>query len=245
MSLAGRGVVVTRPRELASAFARRIEGLGARAIVFPTLEIQALPAPAVLGEIARFDFVVFVSPSAVRVAQRMLPPWPRGARAVAISFGTKRELDAAGIAPVIVSSATADSEGLLAVPELQQMAGKRVLIIRGDDGRALLGESLAARGARVEYAECYRRLRPDTDPAPLLAAWRRGEVAAVIALSAQALANFVDLTQGALGAATPFFVPHERIARRARTLGVREIVVAAPGDDAMIERLVAYFDGRD
>ncbi len=60
----------------------------------------------------------------------------------------------------------------------------------------------------------------------------------------QALANFVDLTYGAL-AATPLFVPHERIARRAQALGVREIVLAAPGDDAMIERLVAYFDGRD
>ncbi len=245
MSLAGRGVVVTRPHELATAFARRIESLGARAIVFPTLEIQALPVPAVLNELARFDFVVFVSPSAVRVAQQMLPPWPQGVRAVAISFGTKRELDAAGIAPVIVSTATADSEGLLTAPELQQMAGKRVLIIRGDDGRALLGESLAARGARVAYAECYRRVRPATDPAPLLAAWRRGEVAAVIVLSAQALSNFADMTQGALAAATPFFVPHERIARRAQALGVREIVVAAPGDDAMIERLVAYFDGRD
>jgi hypothetical protein len=26
---------------------------------------------------------------------------------------------------------------------------------------------------------------------------------------------------------------------------VREIVLAAPGDDAMLERLVAYFHGRD
>src|SRR5579859_653651 len=231
MSLAGRGVVVTRPRDLAAAFATRIERLGARALVFPTIEIQALPAPAALSEIARFDFVAFVSPSAVRVTRRMLPAWPQGVRAVAISSGTKRELDAAGIAPVIVSTATPDSEGLLAAPELQQMAGKRVLVIRGDDGRALLGESLAARGAHVEYAECYRRVRPDVDPAPLLAAWRRGEVAAVIALSAQALANFVDMTHGAL-AATPLFVPHERIARRAQALGLREIVVAAPGDDA-------------
>ena len=102
MSLAGRGVVVTRPRELAAAFAARIERLGARAIVFPTLEIQPLPAPAALGEIARFDFVVFVSPSAVRVARHMLPAWPQGLPAVAISGGTQRELDAAGIGPVIV-----------------------------------------------------------------------------------------------------------------------------------------------
>jgi uroporphyrinogen-III synthase len=245
MSFAGRGIVLTRPRELGQAFAKQIEARGAHAIVFPTIEIQPLPAPAVLRDIARFDFAVFVSPSAVRVAERMLPPWPRGLRAVAISFGTKRELDRAGIAPVIVPKTGADSEAVLATPELQQIAGKRVLIIRGDDGRPVLGESLTARGAKVEYAECYRRVRPQADAAPLIAAWKRGEVHAVVALSAQALGNFIDMTQSALSAATPFFVSHERIARHAKSLGVREVVVAATSDDAMIERLVAYFDGRN
>ena len=245
MSFAGRGVVLTRPRELAQAFAQRIEARGARAIVFPTIEIQPLPAPAVLHDIARFDFVVFVSPSAVRVARTMLPPWPTATSAVAISFGTKRELDLAGIAPVIVPRTGADSEAVLATPELKDVAGKQVLIIRGDDGRPLLGDSLAARGAKVEYAECYRRVRPAADPAPLLAAGKRGEVHAVVALSAQALGNFIDMTQDAFSAQTPFFVSHERIARHAKGLGVREVVVAATSDDAMIERLVAYFDGRD
>ena len=245
MSIAGRGVVLTRPRDLGAAFASQLEALGARAIVFPTIEIQPLQAPAVLRDIAAFDFVIFVSPSAVRVAERMLPPWPRTAKAVAISFGTKRELDRIGIAPVLVPEAGADSEAVLALPELKQAAGKRVLIIRGDDGRAHLGESLAARGASVVYAECYRRVRPAADAAPLLARWKSGEVHAVVALSAQALSNFMDMTQGALAGATPFFVSHERIAWHAKELGVREVIVAAPSDDAMIDRLVAYFDGRD
>jgi uroporphyrinogen-III synthase len=245
MSFAGRGVVLTRPRDLAAAFAKRIESRGARAIIFPTIEIQPLPAPPALSEVARFDFVVFVSPSAVRVAERMLPPWPATVKAVAIGFGTKRELDRLGVAPVIVPQEGADSEAVLAAPEMQQVAGKRVLIVRGDDGRPLLGDTLAARGAAVEYAQCYRRVRPHADPSPLLAAGRRGEVDAVVALSALALGNFVEMTQGALAAATPFFVSHERIARHARSLGVREVIVAEPGDDAMIERLVAYFDGRD
>ncbi len=248
MSFAGRGVVLTRPRDVAAAFARRIESQGARAIVFPTIEIQPLPVPPALGEIAGFDFVVFVSPSAVRVAERMLPRmsqrWPRSVKAVAIGLGTKRELDRIGIGPVIVPQAGADSEAVLAASDLQQIAGRRVLIIRGDEGRALLGDSLAARGASVQYAECYRRVRPKADAEPLLAAWRRGEVHAVVALSTQALANFMDMTQGALAAA-PFFVTHERIARDARGLGVREVIVVEPGDDAMIERLIAYFDGRD
>jgi len=244
MSLAGRGVVVTRPRELAPAFAELLERRGARALVFPAIEIQPLPRPAALGRVAQFDLVVFVSPSAVRVALSGLS-WPRGVAVAAIGSGTKRELERAGMAVVIAPAAGADSEALLAMPQMQHVAGKRVLIVRGDGGRELLGESLAARGVRVQYAECYRRVRPAIDAAPLLAAWRRGEVDAVTVLSAQALDNFIDITGGALAAGTPHFVPHERVAGHAQSRGVREIVLAAPGDDAMLERLVAYFDGRD
>jgi uroporphyrinogen-III synthase len=244
MSLAGRGVVVTRPRELAQAFAELLERRGARALVFPAIEIQPLPRPAALSQIADFDLVIFVSPSAARVALSGLA-WPRGLAAAAIGSGTKRELERAGIAAVIAPTAGADSEALLAAPEMQRVAGRRVLIVRGDGGRELLGESLAARGARVAYAECYRRVRPAIDAAPLLAAWRRGEVDAVTVLSAQALDNFIDTTGGVLAAGTPHFVPHQRVAAHAQGRGVREIVIAAPGDDAMLERLVAYFDGRD
>jgi uroporphyrinogen-III synthase len=244
MSLAGRGIVVTRPRELAQAFAQLLEQRGARALVFPAIEIQPLPPPAALGRIADFDLVIFVSPSAVRVALSGLA-WPRGPAVAAIGSGTKRELERAGVAPVTAPAAGADSEALLAAPEVQHVAGKRVLIVRGEGGRELLGDSLAARGARVEYAECYSRVRPAIDAAPLLAAWRRGDVAAVTVQSAQALDNFIDLTGGALAGATPHFVPHQRVAGHARHRGVREIVVAAPGDDAMLERLVAYFDERD
>ena len=46
MSLAGRGVVVTRPRELAEAFVQLLERRGGRALVFPAIEIQPLPLPA-------------------------------------------------------------------------------------------------------------------------------------------------------------------------------------------------------
>ena len=46
MSLAGRGVVLTRPRELAEPFARTLESWGARAIVFPAIEIQPLAPPS-------------------------------------------------------------------------------------------------------------------------------------------------------------------------------------------------------
>ena len=120
-----------------------------------------------------------------------------------------------------------------------------MLIVRGESGRELLAESLAARGAVVEHAVCYRRAKPAADAAPLAAAWQRGEVHALVVWSAQALDNFGAMGGEALIAALPVFVPHERIARHARAHGAFEVVVAAASDDELLERLVAYFDARD
>lgn len=247
MNLVGRGIVVTRPRDLAQPLAALIERRGGRAIVFPVIEIEALPPPAVLRGVAEFQLVVFVSPSAVRVAMKSIAGWPAGALAAAIGAGTRRELESAGVPRVIAPQAGADSEALLAMPQMHDLAGKRVLIVRGEKGRPVLGDSLAARGARVEYADCYRRGRPATDPAPLLQAWQRREVDAVTVSSAEGLDNFLVMT-GEPGrrllAATPLFVPHPRVASHATFRLESEVVVAGAGDDELVERLVAYFDGR-
>jgi uroporphyrinogen-III synthase len=247
MSLEGRGVVVTRPRELADSLAGAIARRGGRPMLFPAIAIEELPPPSALQRVPAFHLVVFVSPSAVRVALRALGQWPAGVAAAAIGAGTRRELERLGVPDVVAPQSGADSEALLATPGLGDVAGKQVLIVRGEGGRALLGNTLAARGATVEYAECYRRVRPVADAAPLIADWRRGRVHAVSVSSAEGLDNFLAMTgddgRGLL-AGVPLFVPHPRIASHARSQGVPEVIVSGPGDDELVERLVAYFDGR-
>jgi uroporphyrinogen-III synthase len=54
----------------------------------------------------------------------------------------------------------ADSEGLLALPVLQDVEGQHFLIFRGQGGRELLRETLQARGAKVTVMELYRRELP-------------------------------------------------------------------------------------
>src|SRR5690349_22312651 len=96
MSLAGRGVVVTRPRELADPLADGIARRGGRPILFPAIAIEELPPPDALPRAAEFDLVIFVSPSAVRVALRVLPEWPSGVAVAAIGAGTRRERERRG-----------------------------------------------------------------------------------------------------------------------------------------------------
>jgi uroporphyrinogen-III synthase len=233
MSLAGRGVLVTRPRELAQGLAKRVADAGGRAILFPVIEIEPLPQS---GPVGRYDMVVFVSPSAVRHGSRWVGA---GRKTLAVGAGTAHEIRKYG-QEVIFPASGADSEGLLELPELAQLSGQQVLIVRGQGGRSLLGDTLRERGARVEYAECYRRVRPRVDAAPLLAAW----VDAVTVNSGEALQNLVALL-GAEGQQrlrdTPLFVPHRRVAQQAESAGLRKVLIAGPGDDEMIERLVAYF----
>jgi len=247
--LAGRRILVTRPLHQSEALARLIGEAGGEAIVFPAIEIaEALdpaPARALLGRLGEFDFAIFVSANAVERGLALLDrPWPDGVRAAAVGPGTRRLLQDRGVRGVLAPEGLADSEALLALPALAAIRGRRVVIIRGEGGREFLRAALQARGAVVEYAECYRRVRPRADPAPLLLAWARGDLDAVTVNSAEALGNLAALL-GEAGArllrATPLFVPHPRLAEAAARLGVARAVVAGPGDGEMLQRLVAYF----
>ena len=244
MSLGGRGVLVTRPAGVAAPLAERIGRAGGRAIVFPAIEIGPLPRPAALERLADFALAIFISPTAVERAIAMVGGWPRGLPVAAVGEGTRQALERAGLSPVLAPRAGADSEAVLALPELESFSGKRVLIVRGAGGRELLARSLAARGCQVEVAECYRRLPPRADPTPLLAAWREGKIHAVTVFSREALDNLVALVGEARLREAALFVSHARIAEHATRRGLRAIV-AGPGEDAMVERLVAYFHERD
>jgi uroporphyrinogen-III synthase len=256
-ALAGRGILITRPAHQSASLTERVRAAGGEPILFPALEIVALAdlsaLDAVIDRLDDFDWAVFVSPNAASMAMgciRARRAWPARLRAAAIGRGTTRELARGGVAFVVAPSDRFDTEALLAQLELQSVAGQRVVIFRGDGGRELLGDTLAARGARVEYAECYRRVKPAVDPqrlARLLGRWERGDVHAVTAASAETLRNLwemVDATGQVWLRATPLFVPHERIAQFARELGISTVVAAGPGEDGLIGGLASWFGGR-
>jgi uroporphyrinogen-III synthase len=249
--LDGRGIVVTRPADQAHALAELIRDQGGRVILFPAISIEEVAHPerlnSVIDRLDTFDVAIFVSPNAASRGMRAVrarAAFPDELKVLAIGLGTARELQRQGLRAVIVPEKRFDSESLLSLPELQTLAGQSVVIFRGEGGRVLLGETLLARGAIVEYAECYKRTKPSADVEPLAQAWSRGEVDAVVVTSSEGLRNLYELL-GEAGreqlAKTQLFVPHARIAATARELGLSSVGVTAPGDEGIARAIADHF----
>lgn len=160
-----------------------------------------------------------------------------------VGQGSAKALRDLGVQEIIAPQDRFDSEALLALPELQNVKGWRVVIFRGDGGRELLGDTLKARGATVEYAACYQRAKPQQDATTLLAA----DPHAITVTSSEALGYLWDMLDEpgkARLANVPLFVPHARIAEAAQRLGWRNVIPTAGGDDGLLSGLVAWATNR-
>lgn len=251
-SLAGLRVLVTRPAHQAEGLCTLIERGGGTPVRFPTIEIapprNLAPLEDLIARLDDFDIAIFVSPNAVTRAMEMirarrgeLPPPMIVACIGGASAGALAEF---GVVDVL-APARADSEGLLALAPLRQVTGKRVVIFRGEDGRELLGKTLMARGARVEYVTCYRRLRPRADAATLARAIAGGEIDIVTATSAEALRNLREMI-GEAGARrlmrTPIVVVSERMRQILRELGMKgpAQVASTASNEAIVAAIHAW-----
>lgn len=248
LPLGGLKVLVTRPRDQTIGLAQSITTAGGVAMLFPLLDISAVADPQILREqlsrLSQFELAVFISPNAVQygmaaitAASVKLP-----AQIATVGQGSARELRKLGIANVIAPTEKFDSESLLSLAEFTAVAGKKIIIIRGDAGRELLGDTLKARGATVEYAACYQRSKAHFSVTDLLR-----EMPDVISVtSSEALMHLYEMVatpqpinqSGVL--TTPLFVPHPRIAELALQQGWKKVITTASGDEGLLASLIAW-----
>ena len=222
-SLAGVGVLVTRPRHQAADLAAAIEQRGGMAICFPSIDIVPRD-PAAVGadadRLPRPDIAIFVSSNAVAHGL----DFALHARIAAIGPATAAAIEAAGRRVDIRSATGFDSEHLLAKADLADMSGKTVRIIRGQDGRELLADTLRRRGARVDYLAVYESRMPQytaADIDALVERWQAGDIDVVTVMSVASLANLVALLPPAgtaLLARTLLVTPAERVLKEAQRL---------------------------
>ena len=237
--LKGLGILVTRPERQADPLCELISAKGGRPIRFPALSIAGPKDPVAvknqLDRIDEFDVALFISPNAVVYALDLLPgaTFPRRLKIGAVGQGSARALREHGVTVDILPAERFDSEALLALPELVEVADRRILIFRGNGGRQLLGDTLKRRGAKVEYAEVYQRQCPNLGADLILERWK-SDVQLVTVTSSEILDNLTALLGDAgikLLRSTPLVVVSERMRIRAQELGCQEIIVAPRASD--------------
>ena len=251
-TLAGITVVVTRPAHQAQPLCQLIEANGGTILRFPVLEIAGPRDATVVTEtvrhLAEFDIAIFISPNAVQWGMKFVAAsggFPLGIQVAAVGRGSARELAKNGIEPDIFPSQQYNSEALLAMHQMQQVAGKRIIIFRGESGRELLADSLRERGAVVEYVECYRRVQPDIDPAPLVESLNRDKVDIITVTSNEGLQNLVNMVSDSARSklmALPLIVVSERSQILASELGFQGPVIVSkqPSDEALLNAIIDW-----
>ena len=251
-------VVITRPRAQADALARQVAALGREVVVLPLLDIFPLPdqgpLQAALARLPAYAMVAFVSPNAIDAAFAHIHEWPPGVTLAVLGEGSRLALARHGVSDAnatIVSPldpARSDSENLLQSLDRAALAGKEVLIVRGESGRELMADGLRAAGARVSTVAAYRR------SVPVMTAALRAQLLALlerdndwIITSSEALRGLLALA-GELGSPAAvakmqqqhLIVPHARIAETAAALGLTRLTLCGSGD----ERLLAALQSR-
>lgn len=246
------GVIITRPRELAEPLREKIDAAGWQAFVIPALEILPTEEPGEvrnqIGDPAGYDLYIFTSINAVRFGQDFLPPPDALAgKVAAVGPTTAGNLREAGIDVAITPDNGFSSEALLAEPGLSNVAGKRVLIVKGAGGRPLLADTLRERGATVVEAPVYSRQAPQGSAEPLQMVLRRDRAQYVTATSVETLANTVALAGQKLRDKVlnlTLVTASPRVIQEAETLGFRHpaLLAAGPDDEALFRALATAGD---
>ncbi|HXF57972.1 MAG TPA: uroporphyrinogen-III synthase [Actinomycetota bacterium] len=237
--LAGRVVLVTRPRPQAAELVSLLRARGARPLLAPAIWLAPGPAAALdraLDELARggFAWAVFTSRAGVeavlgRLAARGLGPGDVRARLAAVGEGTAAALKEAGLRPELVPRTFTTAALARAFPRGEG----RVLLARADLAGPDLEAALARKGWTPLRVDAYRTRLASRLPARVRRELEAGRVDAVTFTSASTVDGFLRM----LGPAGPAALPHPppRVvcigpvtARAARARGLAVDAVARP-----------------
>jgi uroporphyrinogen-III synthase len=248
-------LIVTRPAAQAAAWVSALQSRCCDAQALPLIDIAPPDDPQAVQQawldLAATSLVMFVSANAVQHFFALKPAaaaWPAATRAAATGPGTAAALRRAGIPPAGLVEPAADapsfdSEALWARLSPEDWSGRRVLVVRGQDGRDWLADTLGQRGAQVGFVAAYQRRAPALTAAGLaLLTQALAQPAEHLWLfsSSEAvrhLAAFLPTTAwtGSLALAT-----HPRIVAAVREQGCATVALVAPDIASVAQALQAW-----
>ena len=240
-------ILVTRPSPQGEALVSRLRMQGQVAWHFPLIDFSPgrdlHKLGAALNALGESDLVFALSQHAVTFAHAQLQSqqycWPTQPRYFAIGRTTALALHRVNGLDIRYPLDREISEILLQLPELQAIDGKKALILRGNGGRELLGETLTARGADVTFFECYQRSPIHYDGTEEAIRWQSRQISTLVVTSGEMLQQLWTLTplwyREHWLLKCRVLVVSKRIAQLALEMGWQDVQVAEGADnDALL-----------
>ncbi|MFC4657033.1 uroporphyrinogen-III synthase [Rheinheimera marina] len=180
-------VLITRPAGKADQLLASLDEMQLPYLYQPLITTQMVPlsgkAPSLLQQA---DGIIFVSVSAVSCLQQQVDCRELTAPLYAVGSTTGSLLQKCAGREVLFPQ-DQRSEGLLALPALQDVAGKHLVVVRGNAGRELIKRGLLERGAKVSYLQSYKRVPLPLDGQSLLDQWRQQQIQCIVVTSNEIL----------------------------------------------------------
>ena len=199
LPLAGRTILVTRPRHQSRSLADALQRLGATVVEAPAISIEPpsdfRPLDKALGRLATYDWVVFTSVNGVeaffdRLSEVRPEALSSSPKLAAIGPATAESLRERGLDAAVVPEKYVAEEVFRALAGRGELSGKRFLLPRADIAREALPELLKAAGAIVDVVVAYRTVRNDGEMRRASELVERGDVDMVTFTSASTARSF-------------------------------------------------------
>jgi uroporphyrinogen-III synthase len=229
-------VLITRPKAKAQQLALLLDQQGIDNTIQTLFDYQSnASADNIAIALEHADILIFVSVAAVEFTHASyLLQNNLSQRIFAVGNATKQALQTIGITRVISPVPQQEhSEGLLKLPQLAKVMGKRVVIIRGNGGREHIANSLTLRGANVSYVESYQRVWR-TLAINIAEQWRVQQINCIVVTSNDILVTLVkylvpvtdssDNTDNYWQSQCLWLVVSDRIEKNAKALGLTRVI---------------------
>ncbi len=250
IDLEGLGVIVTRPEGQGESLASLIETHNGTPFLIPALAItdsreDKRKIRNRLKNSHQYDYLLFTSPNSVTYAIKYGLTFDHPeVGLIAIGTGTANALKEHTEQPVLQAPKPYTSEALIAALEREELNGEKILLISGEGGRRILGDSLRDDyGAETEYLDLYRRIKPSSFPFAEVEQFPKEHPLLLLITSQEALTHIDSalIEAGLKSKITAVIVGSERLRKHTEAAGYSTIIVAPSALDADMWQAIVEF----
>ncbi len=201
-SLAGRRIVITRPREAAAEWRRKLEALGAQVLELPLItvkkDVKLETLAEVLAEFGSYEWLIFTSANGVKYFFEEFIRVHEDIRALGlVRIAVVGEATAAAVRDlrlrVDLQPKKASAEELARnLIEREAMDSAKVLVVTGDRNREVLVDKLHEARTIVDRLVVYKNEETDLVADPVALEFRTQGADAILFASPSAAQSFFD-----------------------------------------------------